>query len=58
MIEEGALDGMDIIFATHLWSGFPVWVIGYRSGYAMANVDVFTIEIVGRGVRRPCFVAL
>ncbi|MBE3596736.1 MAG: amidohydrolase [Hydrogenibacillus sp.] len=49
MIEDGALDGVDIIFGTHLWSGLPVGVIGYRSGYAMANADAFTIEIVGRG---------
>ncbi|QZA32214.1 amidohydrolase [Hydrogenibacillus sp. N12] len=49
MIEDGALDGVDVIFGTHLWAGLPVGVIGYRAGYAMANADAFTIEIAGRG---------
>lgn len=49
MIEDGALDGVDVIFGTHLWSGLPVGVIGTRSGYAMANADRFTIHVKGRG---------
>lgn len=49
MIDDGALEGVDVIFGTHLWSGLPLGVIGTRSGYAMANADRFTIHVKGRG---------
>lgn len=49
MIEDGCLDGVDAIFGTHLWSGLPLGIIGYKEGYAMAAADKFEIEIIGRG---------
>ncbi|MBE3593421.1 MAG: amidohydrolase [Candidatus Carbobacillus altaicus] len=49
MIDDGALDEVDIIFGTHLWSGLPLGMIGTRSGFAMANADRFTVEVQGRG---------
>jgi amidohydrolase len=49
MIEDGCLDGVDAVFGTHLWSPLPTGVIGYRSGYLMANADKFKIEVIGKG---------
>ncbi|MGG3736569.1 M20 family metallopeptidase [Aeribacillus pallidus] len=49
MIEDGCLDGVDVIFGTHLWSLLPVGQIGYRKGPAMAAADKFEIAIQGKG---------
>lgn len=49
MIEDGCLDGVDVIFGTHLWSSQPVGKIGYRVGPTMAASDRFEIELIGRG---------
>lgn len=49
MIEDGCLDGVDAIFGTHLWSNFPLGMVGIREGYLMAAMDRFDIEITGKG---------
>ncbi|EKP94065.1 amidohydrolase [Thermaerobacter subterraneus DSM 13965] len=49
MIEDGCLDGVDVIFGTHLWTPLPVGRVGYCPGYAMAAADRFEIEILGQG---------
>ncbi|MCM3767373.1 M20 family metallopeptidase [Neobacillus niacini] len=49
MIEAGCLDGVDVIFGTHLWAGEPTGKIQYRSGPIMAAADRFEIEIQGKG---------
>lgn len=49
MIEDGCLDGVDVIFGTHLWATMPVGKIGYRIGPIMAATDRFTITIQGKG---------
>ncbi len=49
MIEAGVLDGVDVIFGTHLWSPAPLGRIDYRVGPFMAAADSFTIKIQGRG---------
>ena len=49
MIQEGALDGVDVIYGVHLWSPFPLGEAYCVSGPMMAGVDDFTIEIVGKG---------
>lgn len=49
MIEDGCLDGVDVIFGTHIWATSPVGVIGYRSGPALAAADRFHIQIQGKG---------
>ncbi|MDD9148939.1 MULTISPECIES: M20 family metallopeptidase [unclassified Sporolactobacillus] len=49
MIRDGCLDGVDVIFGTHLWSTVPFGTIGYRKGYFMASADYFKIKIQGRG---------
>lgn len=49
MIEDGCLDGVDVVFGTHLSSRFPLGTYCYRSGYAMAAADSFEIKIFGKG---------
>lgn len=49
MIEDGCLDGVDVIYGTHLWSGFPRGRIGCRPGPIMAATDDFEILIHGKG---------
>ncbi|GER75093.1 M20 family metallopeptidase [Weizmannia acidilactici] len=49
MIKDGCLDGVDVVFGTHLWSLVPYGKIGYRKGYALAASDTIKIHIQGRG---------
>ncbi|MFJ7308898.1 M20 metallopeptidase family protein [Peribacillus frigoritolerans] len=49
MIEDGCLDGVDVIFGYHLSSMSPLGEIGYRSGPITAAADRFDIKIQGYG---------
>ena len=49
MINDGCLDGVDVIFGTHLWATLPVGKIEYRVGPIMAAADRFEIIILGQG---------
>ncbi|KAB2332319.1 amidohydrolase [Cytobacillus depressus] len=49
MIEDGCLEGVDVIFGTHIWATGPVGQIGYRSGPVLAAADRFHINIQGKG---------
>jgi amidohydrolase len=49
MIEDGCLDGVDVIFGTHLWANEPTGIIQYRTGPIMAAADRFEITIQGQG---------
>ncbi|MBS4204173.1 M20 family metallopeptidase [Lederbergia citrea] len=49
MIEDGCLDGVDVIFGTHLWADAPYGTIRYRKGPIMAAADRFEITIKGYG---------
>lgn len=49
MIEDGCLDGVDVIYGTHLSSVVPVGTIVYGVGPVMAAADSFEIAIQGRG---------
>lgn len=49
MIEDGCLDGVDVIFGTHLQAQMPLGEIGYRAGALQAAPDMFNIRIQGRG---------
>lgn len=49
MIDQGALDGVDVIYGVHLWTKFPVGDVYCAPGAIMAAVDDFTIEIGGKG---------
>ncbi|RBW67382.1 M20 family metallopeptidase [Bacillus taeanensis] len=49
MIEDGCLDGVDVIFGTHLWATDPYGTISYRAGHFMAAADRFEITVKGKG---------
>jgi amidohydrolase len=49
MIEDGCLDGVDVIFGTHLWATEPTGKVQYRTGPIMAAADRFEIDIQGQG---------
>ena len=49
MIEDGCLDGVDVIFGTHLWSSEPCGTVLYKSGNFMAAADRFSIQVQGKG---------
>lgn len=49
MIEDGCLDGVDVIFGTHLWAPVPIGDILVRDGAIMAAADRVEIRIQGKG---------
>lgn len=49
MIEDGCLEGVDVIFGQHIWSTYPVGVIEYRPGPFMAASDFFSVKLQGCG---------
>lgn len=49
MIEDGCLDGVDVIFGTHLWATVPTGTIQHRVGPFMAAADRFEITLFGQG---------
>ncbi|MCH7320509.1 amidohydrolase [Solibacillus sp. MA9] len=49
MIEDGCLEGVDVIFGTHLWAPTPLGEILVRDGAIMAAADRFEIIIQGKG---------
>ena len=49
MIEEGALDGVDAVFALHVDPSTPTGVIAVRKGTIMASADVFAVVFKGAG---------
>lgn len=49
MIEDGCLEGVDVIFGAHLWSNEPLGKMQYRKGPIMAAADRFQITIQGQG---------
>ncbi|MCZ8511398.1 amidohydrolase [Paenibacillus filicis] len=49
MIEDGALDGVDVIYGIHLWTPFETGTAYCKSGPLMAAADEFVIDLKGRG---------
>jgi len=49
MVEEGAADGLDSIFALHLWPGLPFGTVATKAGPIMAAADAFEMEVRGTG---------
>lgn len=49
MIDDGCLDGVDLIYGAHVWSPLPCGTVGVRSGEAMAAADAFEVTVQGRG---------
>jgi amidohydrolase len=49
MLDDGCLEGVNVIFATHMENYFPVGKIIYSNGYILAASDEFEIEVKGIG---------
>ncbi|HWL12924.1 MAG TPA: amidohydrolase [Ureibacillus sp.] len=49
MIDDGCLDGVDVVYGAHVSSTDRLGVVGVREGAAMANGDTFEIDIMGKG---------
>ena len=49
MIEEGVLEGVDMIFGGHIERDNRTGVIGIKSGVHTAFTDAFDIRIIGKG---------
>ncbi|MDQ0353075.1 amidohydrolase [Alkalibacillus filiformis] len=49
MIDDGCLDGVDMIYGAHVMSNLPVGQFGVRSGYISSAQDDFVIEVHGKG---------
>ena len=49
MVEEGALEGVNGIFALHVYSILPFGTLGYKPGPLMAAGDFFDVKITGKG---------
>lgn len=47
MVKEGVMNDVDAIFGLHIWAQVEAGKIGYRSGPAMAAVDVLGINVHG-----------
>ena len=49
MIEQGALDGVDVIFGGHIERHYEVGEIGIKTGIHTSHTDAFVIKIIGKG---------
>lgn len=49
MIEDGCLDGVDVVYGAHVSSIHPLGQVGLKEGDAMAAGDTFEIDIYGKG---------
>ncbi|WP_026909304.1 M20 metallopeptidase family protein [Paucisalibacillus globulus] len=49
MIEDGCLDGVDIIYGAHVWSTDELGKVSIKEGYASSAQDDFNIVIHGKG---------
>ena len=49
MVEEGVAEGLDSIFALHLWPGLPFGTAATKGGPIMAAADAFEMTVRGSG---------
>jgi amidohydrolase len=49
MIEDGCLEGVDVVYGAHVEVNFPIGVVAVNEGYIQAASDVFDITIHGKG---------
>ncbi|MBQ9535802.1 MAG: amidohydrolase [Clostridia bacterium] len=49
MLDGNALDGVDVIYGSHVWPDLPAGQIGLLSGPLMAGADKFLIRVLGKG---------
>jgi amidohydrolase len=49
MIEDGCLEGVDVVYGAHVEVNFPVGTVAVNEGYVHAASDAFDITIHGKG---------
>jgi amidohydrolase len=49
MIKEGVMEGVDAVLGIHLWADLPVGKVSLEPGPRMASMDMFKINIRGKG---------
>ena len=49
MVEDGCLDGVDVVYGAHVASHLPVGTVGIGRGYVTAAADSFEIVLYGKG---------
>jgi hippurate hydrolase len=49
MIDEGVLEGVDVIFGGHIERHYKVGEIGIKTGIHTSYTDSFDIKIIGKG---------
>jgi amidohydrolase len=49
MIDAGALDGLDRVFALHVWPKLPVGKIAFRPGVFLASISKLKVVVTGKG---------
>lgn len=49
MVEEGALEGVEAIFAIHVYSSLAGGTLAYKAGPLLAAGDFFDVKIMGKG---------
>ncbi|MET9326231.1 N(2)-acetyl-L-2,4-diaminobutanoate deacetylase DoeB2 [Tsukamurella sp. NPDC003166] len=49
MIDDGALDGVDVVFGWHNWPGLPLGRALCPDGAVMSANGTFEVELIGRG---------
>lgn len=49
MIEDGCLEGVDVVYGAHVEVNFPIGEVAVNDGYVHASSDAFDITIHGKG---------
>lgn len=49
MVQDGCLDGVDVIYGAHVMASEPYGTLQVVEGYASSAQDDFTIEVIGKG---------
>jgi len=49
LIEDGALEAVDVVFGLHVTGGNPVGTVSVTSGPRMASADAFSVQIQSNG---------
>jgi amidohydrolase len=49
MIEDGCLEGVDVVYGAHVEVNFPIGQVALNDGYVHASSDTFDITIHGKG---------
>jgi amidohydrolase len=49
MVEDGAMEGVDVVVGLHVWPASPTGTIAIEGGPVSAGVDTFCATIIGHG---------